>query len=160
MVLSVVSISMIHHLEKQARDNWNMLCFFYSYVGACFVTIDEACQRTRFTFWTAVYTTNIATCMVGNAFGLTLKGVGAQFCLYTSSTVVIMSSITHVKDKSHSISEAALVIVLSCVTCIFILLIASDKVRKSMSCEMVTTFAFSILPMYWIILACLDLRWE
>ncbi len=50
-------------------------------------------------FWTAVYSTVIATRMVGNVFGLTFKGIGALVCLYTSSKVVIMSSVTHVKDK-------------------------------------------------------------
>lgn len=138
------------------QDHRIMLCFFYSYVGACFVAIEEPCQRTFFTFSTAAYSTVIATCMVGNAFGLTLKGIGAQFCLYASSTVVIMSSITHVKDKSHNISEATHVIVLSCVTCIFILFITSDKVQRSISSDMVTMLAYSILLMYWIILAYLD----
>ncbi len=156
ILLSLTGVTMLKCSEKQIRDHWSMLCFFYSYVSACFVVMEEPYQRTSFRFWTIVYSIVIATCMVGNAFGLTFQGVGAQVCLYAFSNVVIMSHVTHMKDNPHNISEVTLVTVLFCVTCIFILFIASDKVRRSMSSDTVTTLAFSILSMYWIILACLD----
>lgn len=96
ILLSLTDVTMLKCSEKQIRDHWSMLCFFYSYVSACFVVMEEPCQRKSFRFWTIVYSIVIATCMVGNAFGLTLQGVGAQVCLYASSNVVIMSHVTHV----------------------------------------------------------------
>ena len=160
MALSFIGIAM----TKFAQDKLTMVGkllnavnFVYSFVGACFLTFDKPFDQTSngyFAAWTIVYGSAMAMGMTSNAFGSAIKGLGAVMGLLASSLVVILASITPIKDEMNK-SEAFYALVLSCVTLVFILLILGlDKMNKPMP-RIISFLAFAILAVCWVISASL-----
>ena len=160
MALSFVGIAM----TKFAQDKLTMVGkllnaanFVYSFVGACFLTFHKPFDMTSngyFAAWTIVYGSATAMGMTSNAFGSTIKGLGAVMGLLASSLVVILASITPIRDETNK-PEAFYALVLSCVTFVFILLIVGlDKMNIPMP-HIISFLSFAILAVCWVISASL-----
>ena len=135
----------------------NAVNFVYSFVGACFLTFHKPFDMTSngyFAAWTIVYGSATAMGMTSNAFGSTIKGLGAVMGLLASSLVVILASITPIRDDTNK-PEAFYALVLSCVTFVFILLIVGlDKMNIPMP-HIISFLSFAILAVCWVISASL-----
>ncbi len=151
-------------LTKFAQDkhmrvgkHMNILDLVYSFIGACFLTFYEPFKQTSngyFAAWTILCGCAMSMGMTSDAFGSTIKSLGAVMGLLASSLVVIIASITPIRDEMNK-SEAYFALILSCVTFVFILIILGlDKMNKQMP-RMASFLAFAILSMCWIIMACL-----
>jgi len=144
-------------LYDKAGKHVNMLCFSYSFIGACFLTFKEPFTYTSngyFAAWVLVYGSAMTLGMKGNAFGSSVKGLGAVMGLLASSVVVIVATITPIRDDIYK-SEAVYALVLACVTSTFVLLVlAMDKKGGSMH-HMTYFGALAILAICWIVEACL-----
>lgn len=155
----------------------NVLNFVYSFIGACFLTFREPFDQTSngyFAAWTIVYGCAMAMGMTSTEFGSTIKGLSAVMGLMASSLVVVVATITPIREdmnnsevidpveeilvdspSSVSNSEVFYALVLSCVTLAFILMMLGlNKMNKHMP-NMISFLAFTILAVCWIIMACL-----
>jgi hypothetical protein len=135
----------------------NMLCFVYSFVGACFLTFDKPFETTGngyFSAWAIIYGCVMSMDMTSEAFASTVEGHGALGGLLISSLVVIVASITPIKDKVDT-GTAIFAMVLGCVTLASILVLMQfDKNDRTMR-RFDHTIALMILAACWIVMACL-----
>lgn len=167
--ISVASIAMIlsffglllakfkQDLYKQKGMPINMLCFLYSFVGACFLTFDKPFSATGngyFAAWVLVCGSAMTLGVNANALGSTVKGFGALMGLLASSLVVVIASIPPILDDRDK-NEAIFAIVLGCVSFVFALLaLGMDKKGRGMP-GMGYFGVLAILAICWVIAACI-----
>lgn len=135
----------------------NVLNFVYSFIGACFLTFKEPFDQTSngyFAAWTIVYGCAMVMGMTSTEFGSAIKGLGAVMGLMASSLVVIVATITPIREEMNN-SDVFYALVLSCVTLAFILIILGLNKMGNHMPHMISFLAFTILAICWIIMACL-----
>jgi hypothetical protein len=158
--IALSSVGLI--LTRFSQDNptrlgklMNILNFVYSFIGACFLTFKEPFDQTSngyFAAWTIVYGCAMAMGMTSNELGSAIKGLGAVIGLLASSLIVILASITPIRDETND-SEVFFALVISCVTFVFILFVLGlNKMNKQMP-DMISFLAFAILAVCWILMA-------
>jgi hypothetical protein len=160
IALSFIGLVMTRFAEEmfsKIGKHMNMLCFVYSFVGACFLTFDKPFDKTGngyFAAWAIVYGCATAMDMTSVSFASTVKGHGALGGLLISSLVVIVASITPIRDKIDT-GTAIFAMVLGCVTFASILVLMQfDKNERAMR-GFDHTIALMILAGCWIVMACL-----
>jgi hypothetical protein len=166
-VISVSSIAMIISffgllLTKFAEDQYakvckpmNMVLFLYTLVGACFITFKDPFTKTSngyFAAWAVVYGSAMAIGMDAKALS-TVKGIGAIMGLLASSVVVIIATITPIRNGFFK-SEAVYALVLSCITVSYLLAVMALDRREMSLPKMLYAASMTILAMCWILEAC------
>ena len=92
--------------------------------------------------------------MKANTLGSTIKGLDAALGLLASSVVVVVATITPIRDRMDK-DEAIYALVLACVTFAFVLIALSmDKKGRGMP-DMAYFGALAVLSVSWIIEACI-----
>jgi hypothetical protein len=160
IALSFIGLFMTRFAEEmfsKIGKHMNMLCFVYSFVGACFLTFKEPFDKTGngyFAAWAIVYGCAMAMDLTSEAFATTLKGHGTLGGLFVASLVVIVASITPIMDQINT-GTAIFALVLGCVTMASMLVMMQfDKNDRAMR-SFDHTIALMILAACWIIMACL-----
>lgn len=135
----------------------NGFCFVYSFVGACFITFNEPFTTTGngyFATWAMVYASAMTLGMKAENLGSNIRGLGALVGLFASSLVVIIATITPIKDGKDK-NEAVYAMVLACFSFAFVLL-ALGMDQKGRGMPGIGYFgALAILAICWVICACL-----
>ncbi|KAL3773813.1 hypothetical protein ACHAW5_004106 [Stephanodiscus triporus] len=162
LVLSSVGLALSKHSDSEESPSRvgkgaNALCFAYAFVGACFLTFDEPFAATGngyFAAWTVVYASAMTIGI--RAIGSTIRGLGALVGLLASSVVVIIASISPMKDANGLVRSATIfAIVLAVVSVGFVLLLMYlDSADRSMSAR-ANFVALAVLAICWIVMACL-----
>ena len=160
MILSFIALLLTKFSEDtyaKVGKQMNMLNFAYGFVGACFLTFDSPFTTTSngyFAAWAVVFGSAMAMGLTANAFGSSIKGLGAVMGLLASSLVVIVASIPPVRDNNNT-SEAVYALTLACITFAFILfqMLMERKDKAVGGAPYLGIMA--ILAICWIIMACL-----
>jgi hypothetical protein len=160
IVLSSIGLLMTKFAEAMFSTigkRMNILCFAYSFVGACFLTFDKPFDKTGngyFSAWAIVYGCAMGMDVTSEVRASTAKERDSLMSLLVSSLVLILASIAPVRDNIDS-GAAIFALVLGCVTLAFILIVmVLDKMNKPMP-RMDQQFTLVNLTLCWIIMACL-----
>lgn len=168
-LISVAAIAMILSfsgliLNKVKEDVYDKVCkpmnlavFLYSFIGACFLTFDAPFITTGngyFASWALVYGSAMTLGMKANDLGSTVKGLGAALGLLASTVVVIIATITPIKNNRDK-DEAIYALALACITFAFVFLaLGMDKKGRGMP-DVGYFGALAILSICWILEACI-----
>jgi hypothetical protein len=161
IVLSSIGLLMSRFAEEMFSTigkRMNILCFAYSFVGACFLTFDMPFDKTGngyFASWAIVYGCAMGMDTASEALASTAKkGLGSLVSLLVSSLILILASIPPVRDGIDQ-GAAIFALVLGCATLAFILIVmVLDKMNKPMP-RMDQQFSLVNLTICWIIMACI-----
>lgn len=161
MIVSFVGLLMLKYAEDQYAKvckPMNTALFVWCLIGACFVTFRGPFAETGngyFATWAVVFGCALAIGMDAKAMCSEVKGLGSAMGLLASSVVVIIATITPIKNSFFFKGEAVYALVLSCITVSY-LVAAIALERKDKSLPQTVQAAFmAVLAVCWIIAACL-----
>ena len=152
-------LARFHNKSSTIGHHLNILCFLYSFIGACFLTFKEpflATSNGYFAAWTTVYASALALGMNADEIGSTIKNLGSVMGLLISSIVVIIACVPPIRDDDPHDNEAMYATILAALTAVIILgSIMLGKTNYAKMPAMWNYLLYGILAVCWIIEAAL-----
>ena len=153
-------------LSKWAEDTYQsvgrymtLLCFAYSFIGTCFLTLNKPFTTTGngyFAAWTLVYgSAQSLGATAENAVGAAAEGLGELCGVAATSLVVILATIPAIGDGKTSVGEATYGLVLACLTLLFAIYVVWAKGRGNAPGAGLYFVSLACLSVCWVVMACL-----